>query len=105
MVMSDFLAYYCDRCDLPYCERVSIMNLALGNVDDAYCLLCLANEYDQAPQQMAQTCWGYVSARDCFKDPWLKVDPSLCPNKKPLNVQVPPADETAAMYCYCDIAG
>lgn len=89
--MSDFLTYSCDECDAPYCERVYIMNLALGNVEDAFCLSCLAKEYEQSLEMMAKTCWGYVSARDCFKDPWLKIDNTACPQK-------------TSNSCYCDLS-
>lgn len=64
------------------------MNLALGLVDDAFCLACLAREHQQSEQAMAEFCWGYVQARDCFKTPWLKFDATACPKQ-----------ETSTCYC------
>jgi hypothetical protein len=55
------------------------MNLALGYVDDAFCLACLASNVGRTPEAMATYCYRYVSARDCFHDPWKKFDPNGCP--------------------------
>lgn len=79
---SNFFDYACDETGEPFCERISIMNLALGNTEDAYSLDVLAAEYNKTPKDMAAFCWGYVKARDCFKKPWLKFDASQCPKLK-----------------------
>jgi len=76
---SPFFDYACDATGAPFCERVHIMNLALGNVDEEYSLAVLAAEYSKTPAEMAIFCWGYVQARDCFKKPWLQFDASHCP--------------------------
>ncbi len=86
--MSDFLAFLCDACDAPFCERVSLMNLALGHTEDAYCLTCLAREYDRSEADMAAFCRDYVRARECFLTPWQKIDTHACPKR---------TDNT----CYC----
>jgi hypothetical protein len=87
--MSDsFFDYYCDRCDTPFCERVHIMNLALDNVEEAYCMSCLAQEFSQSPQQLAAFVWDYIIARDCFRNPWRKFNASDCPRLE-------------AQQCYC----
>lgn len=71
--------YICDATGTPLCERVYIMNLSLGYVDETYGLEALAAEFGKTPAEMAAYCWDYVQARDCFLKPWLKVDCSACP--------------------------
>ncbi len=74
-----FFDYHCDRCGAPFCERVQIMNLALGYVDETLCLACLSAELSKPEPDVAHFAWAYVQARDCFKDPWLKFNASACP--------------------------
>jgi hypothetical protein len=74
-----FFDYYCDATGVPFCGRIHLMNLAIGNVDEEYCLSVLATTYDRSPEAMAAFCFDYVKARDCFKDPWMKFDASGCP--------------------------
>ncbi|MDH4380205.1 MAG: hypothetical protein QE263_09920 [Vampirovibrionales bacterium] len=73
------LPYACDACGEGFCERVSLMNLSLGLTEQGFCLACLSTEYGRTPEAMAAFCWDYVKARDCFLDPWQKVDASECP--------------------------
>lgn len=49
------------------------MNLALGYVDENYCLLCLSEMHDQLKGNMFDFVYGYVSSRDCFKKEWIKM--------------------------------
>jgi len=65
-----FFDYTCDRCGAPVCERVQIMNLALDNVDELFCLACLAEEQDMAQPALAEFARDYVYSRECFKTPW-----------------------------------
>ncbi len=88
MTQENFFDYSCDACGEMFCERVNLMNLALGFTEDAYCLACLAKDHERSEAVMADFCWGYVQGRDCFKDPWLKFDAAACPRLK---------DHT----CYC----
>lgn len=86
--VEEFFDYCCDRCGNMFCERVHIMNMALGYVDEEYCLPCLSAEHEQTEADMAGFAWGYVKERDCFKNPWEAFDASACPKK-------------AANACYC----
>ncbi len=88
---SNFFDYTCDTCGEPFCERVNIMNLALGFVEDAFCLNCLAQTHNQTEEDMAAFCWDYVKTRDCFKAPWLKFNASVCP-------------KISNKHCYCQHA-
>lgn len=74
-----FFDYYCDRCDAPFCERVQLMNLALDNTEDAYCLACLAADHDMDEAGMAAFANDYIQSRDCFKTPWQAFDARPCP--------------------------
>lgn len=83
-----FFDYRCDQCGQPYCERVNVMNLTLGYTEEAYCLSCLGMRHHLDEPAMADFCWEYVQSRDCFKNPWMAFDASVCPK---LPVQ----------QCYC----
>lgn len=74
-----FFDYFCDECGSQFCERVNLMNLALDQIDEAYCINCLAKDNDLTVEKMADFAWGYIEQRDCFKDPWMKFDASACP--------------------------
>lgn len=77
--MAEFFDYICDRCARPYCERISIMNLALDLVEEAYCLECLAE--DQGLNAEAFYTWilDYVESRECFQTPWHNYAYQACP--------------------------
>ena len=78
-LLPEFFDYTCDRCGAPVCERMQIMNLALDNIDDLYCLACLAEEQDMAQPALADFAREYVYSRECFKTPWDAVDAKGCP--------------------------
>ena len=75
----DFFDYNCDRCGAPVCERVQIMNLALDNVDELFCLVCLAEEQEMGPVELAEFAKAYVYSRECFKTPWDAFKAKSCP--------------------------
>lgn len=68
--MDAFFIYTCDRCGAGFCERVQIMNLALDNVEEMYCLTCLAAEQGMTEAALAEFAKDYVYGRECFKTPW-----------------------------------
>lgn len=82
-MMADFFDYTCPTCEAVFCERVQIMNLALGLIDDPVCLSCLAREFQRDEIAMAQYCWDYIQTRDCFVTPWRSFDASACPRRLP----------------------
>lgn len=83
-----FFDYSCDQCGAPVCERVQLMNLALGYEADLYCLDCLAQLQDMPADELAAFAKSYISSRDCFKAPWLKFNARDCPKL-----------ETGACFC------
>jgi hypothetical protein len=78
--MSLFFEYTCDTCATPFCERILIMNMALGFEEEQYCLKCLTQQENQ-PSEKLFFDWikDYILARDCFLSPWQKFNPSPCP--------------------------
>lgn len=81
LCLADFFDYACETCGAPYCERVSVMNLALGETEAGYCLPCLAQLQagTVTAGALAERLKPYILSRDCFKKPWLAFDPSPCP--------------------------
>lgn len=71
--------YYCAKCDAPFCERVSIMNLALNYVEDGFCLSCLAADHQMSEAELSVFVRDYVEARECFKTPWDNFNATGCP--------------------------
>lgn len=67
-----FFPYYCDACNARFCERVQIMNLALGAVEEQFCIACLAAREESLPRELAERLYTYIQGRDCFRDPWQK---------------------------------
>jgi hypothetical protein len=81
--MSDaFFPYYCAQSDEPFCERVQILNLALGYTEDQYALsVLLALHGFDTPQALLAYLLPYIESRDCFKKPWHALDATLCPRR------------------------
>ncbi len=56
------------------------MNLALGYVEEQFCLSCLSKLHEQDMQSMFDFVYGYIQSRDCFKKEWIKMKSSSeCP--------------------------
>ncbi len=55
------------------------MNLALDNLDDEYCLDCLAKGERALPEAFYHWIVEYINARDCFKSPWDAFNAAPCP--------------------------
>lgn len=56
------------------------MNLALGYVEEQFCLNCLSSMHNQDIDSMFDFVYGYVQSRDCFKKEWIKMKTkSECP--------------------------
>jgi hypothetical protein len=90
---AEFFDYHCALCDAYFCERVHLMNLALENLEDEYCLVCLAKEQEMSLKDVSAFVYGYVESRECFKTPWDKFEASKCPYLDPASH--PPHG------CYC----
>jgi hypothetical protein len=73
----------CDSCGAPLCLRKQVINLALGNTDEMYCLVCLGEDNDQKPAQVLENIRQYVYRRECFRKEWLKyLSVEYCPDRK-----------------------
>jgi hypothetical protein len=74
----------CPGCGAPVCQRAYAINLAVGMAEDQYCLLCLAQEFGQSPEEMLEAGYHYVSSRECFRKAWDKQasDPDSCPRQR-----------------------
>lgn len=76
---ASFFDYQCDLCAAPVCERMTLINLALGYEETTYCLSCLAQEEGLEAGSLMKSTKAYIQSRDCFKKPWNKTDASQCP--------------------------
>jgi hypothetical protein len=75
----------CMKCGKPLCLRKQVVNLALGNADEMYCLVCLAELGETAqsePLAILLKVKPYILNRDCFQKEWVKYKNSeYCPDK------------------------
>jgi hypothetical protein len=70
----------CAGCSAPLCLRKQVLNLAVGNIDVMFCLQCLAQQSDQAPDELLAGMKLYVLGRDCLKKEWHKYESEdFCP--------------------------
>ena len=57
-----------------------MINLALGNIDEMFCLNCLGRESARDPENVLTGIKDYVLSRACFKKEWAKYPKvSFCP--------------------------
>jgi hypothetical protein len=72
----------CALCGKSLCLRQQVINLVLGNTEELRCLVCLASEHEQTPEQLLSTTKEYVMRRDCFRKEWIKYKTrEFCPDK------------------------
>ena len=72
----------CHRCHSPLCLRKQVMNLALGNTEEMYCLQCIAADSQQAPDEVLTGLMHYINQRDCFRKEWLRYTTvDFCPDQ------------------------
>lgn len=71
----------CTATGKDVCRHVYIMNLALGYVEDFYCLEALAEMHNKTPKEIYDFAYGYVDMRECFRKEWDKIDNCIktCP--------------------------
>lgn len=73
----------CIECGKSICRRAYNINLALGYVEEQYCLLCLACKHNQTPETLFNFVFDYIQSRDCFKKEWVKMQArNECPLPK-----------------------
>jgi hypothetical protein len=72
----------CCRCGAPLCLRKQVVNLALGNTEQMYCLQCISEESQQSPAEVLDGLKHYIDQRDCFKKEWLRYESvEFCPDR------------------------
>jgi hypothetical protein len=72
----------CARCRAALCLRKQVMNLALGNTDEMYCLDCLSQENGQPPDVVLNKLLDYIQGRDCFAKEWVRyTGVDYCPDR------------------------
>lgn len=64
----------CKTCHSALCLRKQVINLALGNTDEMYCLECLAKESDVTPADVLCNTKQYLVGRECFRKEWVKYE-------------------------------
>jgi hypothetical protein len=74
-----FVTYACDACETDVCERIALINLALGYEETVVCLNCLVVQEEIEATTLLRTTKAYIQSRDCFKKPWNAIDISACP--------------------------
>jgi hypothetical protein len=72
----------CAKCQAPLCLRKQVVNLALGNTDEMFCLNCIALDNEQEPLHLLQRMMRYISQRDCFRKEWQRYTTvASCPDQ------------------------
>jgi hypothetical protein len=70
----------CELSSKPVCRRMFNINLALGYVEEVYCLTELAGMHGQSTAEMFDFGYSYVQSRECFTKEWAKMtNPASCP--------------------------
>ena len=73
----------CPKCNQDICRRAYNINLALGYVEEQYCLNCLSELHNQDIESLFNFVYGYIQSRDCFKKEWVKMKTQAeCPLPK-----------------------
>ena len=83
--ISDFAQkqLFCRRCTVELCSREKIINLAAGQIEIMYCLVCLGKRDGVPAKQFLGKMRKYILARQCFQKEWLKYkDQSICINRQ-----------------------
>ena len=63
----------CINCGSSVCRRAYNINLALGYVEEQFCLRCLSEKHSQTIEGLYDFVFGYIQSRDCFKKEWIKM--------------------------------
>ncbi|MCC7532000.1 MAG: hypothetical protein IT342_26090 [Candidatus Melainabacteria bacterium] len=66
----DAIPAFCSKCKRALCLRKQVMNLAVGNTDEMFCLECLGEQSDRKAVEVLLTLKGYALNRACFLKQW-----------------------------------
>ncbi len=72
----------CFDCGTVLCLRKQVINLALGNIDTMWCLVCLAGHNSQEPEDTLARVKAYLKGRECFASQWNRYKMIDCPDPK-----------------------
>jgi hypothetical protein len=71
----------CQGCGQSLCLRKTVINLALGNGEKMFCLICLAEQNDSTPTEVLEGIRDYILGRECFRKEWVKYpNRGACPD-------------------------
>jgi len=71
---------HCNTCSAPLCLRKQVINLALGNIDEMFCLICSGADSGRSAEDVLTGIKDYVLSRPCFKKEWVKYpNVTFCP--------------------------
>jgi hypothetical protein len=62
----------CCQCGKPLCVRKQVINMALGNSEEMFCLICLGAINGKEPQEVLMSTKEYIAGRPCFAKAWNK---------------------------------
>lgn len=63
----------CLKCKNPICRRAYNLNLALGYIEEQFCLNCLSETHNQTKEDLFDYIFDYIQSRNCFKKEWDKM--------------------------------
>jgi hypothetical protein len=70
----------CSSCGKALCLRKQVVNLALDNTEEMYCLECLGKINGKGPLEILLATKSYILQRECFCRQWTKYENrSFCP--------------------------
>lgn len=73
----------CASCSELLCLRKQVINLALGNTEQMFCLTCLAGQSETTPETLLKETRAYLLGRECFKKEWIKYETvDYCPDRE-----------------------
>jgi hypothetical protein len=73
---------FCCTCGQPLCLRKQVINMALGNTDEMFCLVCLGRIDGREPKDVLVVAKDYIRGRPCFNKQWSKYENGdYCPDR------------------------
>lgn len=71
----------CGRCAKAICLRQHVINLALGNTEEMFCLDCLGDDGSKSGEEVLAGIKTYVLQRECFRKEWVRYENvKYCPD-------------------------
>lgn len=71
---------FCKTCSKSLCLRQKVVNYALGNDEELFCLSCLGAQNQCSAAELVIDLREYILGRECFAKEWKKYpERSFCP--------------------------